>query len=399
MIQRRALLLATAALPAWARAQHPDRPPRLVVVLLRGAVDGLSVCVPHGDPGYAVDRPSIALAPPGRDGGVLDLGDPLFGLHPALAPLLPLWQAGQLGFVHSCGQPQASRSHFEAQDQLEAGGRDDSGWLARLLGLQAPGGAVRALYSAPTRPRLLSGPAAAAVAALQGGALRAPRPRLDEGLARLYADDPRYAAAWQAAQRGREQVSEALRAGAALEREMDAASQGAPPPGSLPDTARRLARAMRADPRLQLAALELGGWDTHARQGAAQGQLANRLAPLGQGLAQLARELGPVWDDTVVLVLSEFGRTAHENGNGGTDHGRGNAVWLLGGRVAGGRVHGRWTGLEPAARHEGRELAISTDVRAVLAGVAAGHLGLRDSALAALFPAYREAPLTGLLRA
>lgn len=397
MLQRRSLLLAAGALPSWALAQQ-SAPPRLVVVLLRGAVDGLSVCAPYGDPGYASDRPTIALPAPGRDAGLLDLGDTLFGLHPALAPLLPLWQAGQFGFVQSCGQPQASRSHFEAQDLLEAGGRADSGWLARLIGLQEGGDAVRALYSAATRPKLLSGPAAQAVAALAGGNARSTRPRLSEGLSKLYAEDPRYADAWAAAQRGREQLGQAMMAAADLEREMEAASQGAPAAGSFPDTARRLAQAMRADPRLQIAALELGGWDTHARQGAAQGQLANRLAPLGQGLALLARGLGPVWDDSVVLVLSEFGRTAHENGNGGTDHGYGNAVWLLGGRVAGGRVHGRWTGLEPAARHQGRELAISSDVRAVIAGVAAAHLGLRDAALQALFPDYRDAPFTALMR-
>jgi uncharacterized protein (DUF1501 family) len=397
MLQRRSLLLAAGALPGWALAQQ-SAPARLIVVLLRGAVDGLSVCAPYGDAGYVADRPTIALPAPGRDGGLLDLGDPLFGLHPALAPLLPLWQAGQLGFVQSCGQPQASRSHFEAQDMLEAGGRADSGWLARLIGLQEQGNAVRALYSAATRPKLLSGPAAQAVAALAGGNARSGRPQLNEALAKLYAEDPRYAETWAAAQRGREQVGQAMLAAAELEREMDAASNGAPPAGSFPDTARRLAQAMRADPRLQIAALELGGWDTHARQGAAQGQLANRLAPLGQGLALLARGLGPVWNDTVVLVLSEFGRTAHENGNGGTDHGYGNAVWLLGGRVAGGSVHGRWTGLEQAARHEGRELDISTDLRAVVAGVAAAHLGLRDGALQALLPDYRGAPFTGLMR-
>lgn len=400
MMKRRSLLLAAGSLPLAARAQAKT-PPRLVVVLLRGAVDGLSVCAPFGEAAYAADRPSIALAPPGAEGGLLDLGDSLFGLHPALAPLLPLWQAGQFGFVQSCGQPQAGRSHFEAQDQLEAGGRADSGWLARLIGLQDPGEAVRALYSATTRPRLLNGPAAQSVAALAGGNARASsRPRLADGLGKLYAEDPRYAQAWADAQRGREQVGQAMAAGdaMALEREMDAASNGAPPAGSFPDTARRLAQAMRADARLQLAALELGGWDTHARQGAAQGQLANRLAPLGQGLAQLARGLGSVWADTVVLVLSEFGRTVHENGNGGTDHGHGNALWLLGGRVAGGRVHGRWTGLDKAARHEGRELAISSDVRGVVAGVAGAHLGLGDTALQSLFPDYRGAPFGGLMR-
>ncbi|MBN8506627.1 MAG: DUF1501 domain-containing protein, partial [Burkholderiales bacterium] len=169
--------------------------------------------------------------------------------------------------------------------------------------------------------------------------------------------------------------------------------RGAPAPGSFPDTARRLAQTLRADPRLQFAVLELGGWDTHARQGAGQGQLANRLAPLGQGLALLAKELGPLWQDTVVTVLSEFGRTVRENGNAGTDHGHGNAAWLLGGRVRGGRVLGEWPTLDASARYQGRDLAITTDVRALLSGVAAQHLRLSDAGLSRLFPGYSGASL------
>jgi uncharacterized protein (DUF1501 family) len=166
------------------------------------------------------------------------------------------------------------------------------------------------------------------------------------------------------------------------------ADRGAPGANTFPATARRLAQVLRADSSLRFACVELGGWDTHARQGAAQGQLAGRLAPLGQGLATLARELGPLWADTVVTVISEFGRTVAENGTGGTDHGHGNALWLLGGAVRGGRVLGEWPGLERSARFEGRDLAVSTDYRSVLAGVAAQHLGLRDAALAQLFPGY-----------
>lgn len=400
MPNRRLLLASLASLPLAARALEAA-PPRFIVVLLRGAIDGLSVCAPYAETSYRDERPTIALAPPGSEGGLLDL-DARFGLHPALAMLQPLWQAGQFGFVQACGQTSNSRSHFEAQDALEAGtpGAKSTadGWLSRLIGAQAEGGAVRALYSAPTRPKLLSGPGATAVAALPvANGVRATRPALSEGLQRLYAQDPQYAKVWAEAQRGREQVGQALQAGTMapemLEREMDAASNGAPPPGSFPDTARRLAQAMRADARLQIAALELGGWDTHARQGASQGQLAARLAPLGQGLLQLQRGLGPLWQHTVVTVISEFGRTVRENGNGGTDHGHGNALWLLGGQVAGGRVHGSWPGLDASARHEGRDLAVTTDYRAVMAGVAAQHLRLRDAALAQVFPGFAGKPL------
>lgn len=409
MTTRRHLItsaLALGALP-WARAADHTRPRRLVVVLLRGAVDGLSVVVPHADPDYRRERPGIALAGPGQEGGVLPLDD-RFGLHPALADLQPWWAAGQLGFVHACGAPGGGRSHFEAQDELETGtpGQKTTadGWMGRLLALGDSQDAVRAVYAGATRPRILGGHHD--VAALPGNpAARSPRAARSElaaGLERLYADDPRYARAWAEGQRGREQMAQAMTApemaGAdGADRERMAADNGAPPAAGFPDDARRLARVMRGDPRVQFALLQAGGWDTHVRQGAATGQLASRLSPLGQGLALLARELGPLWADTVVLVASEFGRTVKENGNGGTDHGHGNVLWAMGGRVLGGRVHGAWPGLDRSARYQGRDLAITTDHRAVLAGVAAQHLGLRDSQLERLFPGYTGA-LMNVLR-
>ena len=406
-LPRRQLLALASTLPLalCAKPSHAQRPaPRWIVVLLRGAVDGLSVCAPYEERAYREERPNIALPAPGQEGGLLALegAGPRFGLHPALAPLLPLWRGGQFGLLHASGLPgQGRRSHFEAQDELEAGtpGRSSTadGWLARLLRQQGDGGtAVRALYSAAVRPKLLAGFDGSTVlpGATRGG-LREAAPAMAGALDRLYAQDPRYAETWRSGQMGRQQVAQALQAGADApsDRRMEGASgdapdRGAPAAGSLPDTARRLAQALRADTRLQFAVLELGGWDTHARQGAAQGQLANRLAPLGAGLAQLAQALGPLWDDCVVTVLSEFGRTVRENGNAGTDHGHGNAAWLLGGRVAGGRVLGDWPTLDAAARHQGRDLAITTDLRALLAGVAARHLGLRDAALDAIFPGY-----------
>lgn len=406
-LPRRQLLALASTLPLalCAKPSHAQRPaPRWIVVLLRGAVDGLSVCAPYEERAYREERPNIALPAPGQEGGLLALegAGPRFGLHPALAPLLPLWRGGQFGLLHASGLPgQGRRSHFEAQDELEAGtpGRSSTadGWLARLLRQQGDGGtAVRALYSAAVRPKLLAGfDGSTALPGATRGGLREAAPAMAGALDRLYAQDPRYAETWRSGQMGRQQVAQALQAGAdaSSDRRMEGASgdapdRGAPAAGSLPDTARRLAQALRADTRLQFAVLELGGWDTHARQGAAQGQLANRLAPLGAGLAQLAQALGPLWDDCVVTVLSEFGRTVRENGNAGTDHGHGNAAWLLGGRVAGGRVLGDWPTLDAAARHQGRDLAITTDLRALLAGVAARHLGLRDAALDAIFPGY-----------
>lgn len=407
MLNRRLLLASAAALPLAGRAATDRPPPRWIVVLLRGAVDGLSVCAPYEERAYRDERPGIAIAPPGAEDGLLALDGPgpRFGLHPALAPLLPLWRSGQFGLLHASGLVGAGRrSHFEAQDELEAGGRSalGEGWMTRLLqagGADRPPATVRALYSGPVRPKLLAGSEGAA--ALDGGTRAAGAPLMGGALDRLYAQDPRQAEVWRAANQGRSQVAQAMQDGASMAPSAmdggvrgDAPDRGAPAAGSAPDTARRLAQTLRADPRLQFAVMELGGWDTHARQGAGKGQLANRLAPLGQGLAVLARELGPLWNDTVVTVLSEFGRTVRENGNGGTDHGHGNAAWLLGGRVRGGRVLGEWPTLDASARYQGRDLAITTDVRALLSGVAARHLGLPDAALARLFPDYSGGSLT-----
>jgi uncharacterized protein (DUF1501 family) len=169
--------------------------------------------------------------------------------------------------------------------------------------------------------------------------------------------------------------------------QMQAADRGAPLPNGFPDDAARLATLMRNDPKIQMAFVALGGWDTHVAQGAGTGQLANRLAPLGQGLAVLAERLGNLFDDTVVVVMSEFGRTARENGTGGTDHGHGNVMWVMGGKVSGGRVYGDWQGLEEAALNEGRDLPVTTDFRSVLAQIAEQHLLLSDKQLSQVFPA------------
>ncbi len=372
-------------------------PPRLVVIFLRGAVDGLSVVVPHADDAYYAARPSIALARPGDDGGVLDL-DGRFGLHPALAPLMPLWRAGQLGFVQACGSPDATRSHFDAQDYMESGtpGRKSTadGWLNRLLGALPPdpaGGAsaTRAVSMGPVLPRIYAGRNSVAnvpLGAAAGKPTLLDRPQVAEAFGRLYGGDDALSRAFQASRQSHQEVMRSMN-GDSLEREMQAASNGAPLPNGFPDNAARLATLMRNDPRVQLAFMDLGGWDTHANQGAASGQLANRLGPLGQGLSALATRLGPVWNDTVVVVMSEFGRTVRQNGNGGTDHGHGNVMWLLGGRVAGGRVHGRWPGLDDGALHEGRDLAVTTDFRQVLAEIGERHLRLQDARMAELFPA------------
>ena len=378
-----------AAVPAGAT---PSRK-KLIVVFLRGAVDGLSVVAPYAEPDYARFRPTIALPAPGQaDGALLDL-DGHFGLHPALASLMPLWSGGRLAFVHASGSPDPTRSHFDAQDYMESGTpgqkRTADGWMNRLLG-ELPGrpSPTRGLSVGAVLPRIYAGPVPVASMAEGQGATRPTildQPRIAAAFAKLYDGDDATSRAYRESLQARREVLASLDPGA-MEKEQIAANNGAPLPTGFPDDAARLARLMRNDPNVQLAFVALGGWDTHAGQGTARGQLANRLRPLGDGLAVLADRLGPAFDDTVILVMSEFGRTARENGNRGTDHGHGNALWVLGGPVAGGLVHGRWPGVDERSLHEDRDLAITTDFRSVVAEVAERHLALPDAQLNQLFP-------------
>ena len=400
--------LNLAASP-WAMAQPSASRRKLVVILLRGAVDGLSVVVPWGEPAYAAARPSLALGAPGAEGGVLRL-DSLFGLHPALARLMPFWSEGSMGFVHASGSPDPTRSHFDAQDFLESGtpGRKSTpdGWMNRLVA-QLPGaaGPTRALNMGTTPPRILAGPAAVATLGLGPRALDSKaidQPALQAGLAKLYAADPSLAHTFQSTTEGRSLMQRSMAAASEPARETPArgmaasrppsaesADRGAASARSFAADARRLGQLIRRDPNTQLAFTAVGGWDTHVNQGAAQGQLANKLASLAEGLEALAQGLGESWRDSVVVVLSEFGRTVRENGTGGTDHGRGNVMWLLGGAVAGGRVFGEWPGLDAAALAEGRDLAVTSDYRQVLQPILQRHLGVSEAGLAQVFPGWQ----------
>ena len=260
------------------------------------------------------------------------------------------------------------------------------GWMNRLVSL-LPGASTpsRALSIGPLMPRILSGSAAAMNLPNGAAATRADvldRPAVGSAFDQMYAGHERFGRAYLDGRSAHRDVMQASMSSA----EMQAADNGAPLPNGFPDDAARLAAMMRTNPKIQLAFVALGGWDTHARQGAATGQLAGRLAPLGLGLATLAERLGPLFSDTTIVVMSEFGRTARENGSGGTDHGHGNAMWVLGGAVAGGRVLGDWNGVGDAALNEGRDLPVTTDFRSVLASIAERHLRLGDNQLVQLFP-------------
>ena len=387
---------------AWA-ASLPEGGPtknKMIVVMMRGAVDGLSVVAPYADANYYRLRPAIAVPRPGQENGALDL-DGYFGLNPALSSLQPLWQGGKLAFVHASGSPDPTRSHFDAQDYLESGtpGRKatEDGWMNRLLGgLPGPVTPTRAVAVGPLMPRILSGHVEASNIASGAAGSRATaldRPQVGDAFDKLYSGNDKYSKAYQQSQQTHQEVM------ISLDQEMQAANGGAPLPNGFPDDTSRLATLMRKDPNIQLAFLAVGGWDTHANQGTVKGQLANRLNPLGVGLANLAQQLGPMFDDTTIVVMSEFGRTAKQNGNNGTDHGHGNVMWVLGGKVNGGKVYADWQGMEESRLHEGRDLPVTTDFRQVLAQIAERHLRLPDAKLEHVFPDFPGNLRTDLMRA
>lgn len=372
---------------ARTNAQIPN-PKRLIVIFLRGAVDGLSVVVPYQDLAYYEARPKIAIPRPNQAGGVLDL-DGQFGLHPALSDLMPLWKQKHLAFVHACGSPDATRSHFDAQDYMESGTpgvkSTQDGWMNRLLAALAGRNPVQAVNVGSTTPRILSGKIP--VATLSPGRaanqlLPLDRPQVAQAFDRLYNRNDPLSSAYKEAKEARKALMSDLDAEAKI------ANNGAPLPTGFVRDAQQLARIMVRDPRVELAFMALGGWDTHVNQGSAQGQLARNLRQLGKGLVALQQGLGPVFGNTTILVLSEFGRTVKENGNGGTDHGHGNVMWVLGGATRGGQVYGNWHGLSSAQLHEGRDLPVTTDFRDVVTSVLERHMGLTDTNLHKVFPDY-----------
>jgi uncharacterized protein (DUF1501 family) len=388
---------------AWAaRALSGDSSKkRIVVIFLRGAVDGLNVVVPHGEPNYYDARPTIAIGQRGGAGGVLDL-DGFFGLHPALAPMMPYWKDGTLAFVHACGSPDSTRSHFDAQDYMESGTpgvkSTNDGWLNRTLAVM-PGNhsATEALSLGATVPRILAGKMAVANMQLGRAAAR-PMPL----------DSPAVEASFDRMYNGNDALSKTYREGSAarahlmleLQQDMTEANGGAPEPQGFRDDADRLAKLIQRDPSIRIGFLALGGWDTHVNQGAASGQLAGHLKPLGEGLAHFADTLGAAYGDTVVIVISEFGRTMHQNGNGGTDHGHGNVMWVMGGPVRGKRVYGRWPGLSNGELYEERDLAVTTDFRDPITTILESHMRLQDTQLAKVFPGHSasSANVSGLVR-
>lgn len=382
-------LMLSVGTRGWAArlADSPGNGKRLVVVFLRGAVDGLNVVVPWADDRYYEARPTIAIPKPGQAGGVTDL-DGYFGLHPALAGMLPLWQNKTLAFIHGSGSPDPSRSHFEAQAFMETGtpgvATTPYGWMNRLLGtLPGPRSPTEALSLGPTVPRILTGPNTVSNLPLGRNADRPialDKPKVADAFAALYQGNTPLDKAFQEGQQARGELM------SDLAKDMSDSYNGAPSVDGFIQDSTRLAQLMDRDPGIRLAFLAVGGWDTHVGEGASTGQLSRHLASLGNGLAAMAQGLGQTYNDTAILVMSEFGRTFRENGNAGTDHGHGNVMWLMGGKVKGGKVYGEWPGLADEQLYQDRDLAVTTDFRQVISTLLSRHLGLSDATLNQVFP-------------
>lgn len=405
---------ACAAPSAWPQtwSQADRHSGRVVLVFLRGAYDGLSMLVPHGDPNYALIRPNIGIPKP--DGSVLTALklDDLFGLHPACAHLLPLWQQGVLAAIACAGSPDASRSHFDAQYQWETGrpgsSAPASGWmnvLSAMLGSTDTGtGTVNAIGVGEANPHLLSGPQKVqllgkGLAATRPGALANAKTR--EAMLQLYEADANLARAMLEGSSSRIQTADMLKAKPSVsvaQGEQQAANNGAGAPQGMALDAKNLGTLMGQNRALRLGFLSAGGWDTHINQGGVTGQLANNLQTLSSTLLQLHEAFNQPHD--VVIVASEFGRTCAENGTRGTDHGHGNVMWLMGPGVQGGKCHGRWDGLAKSQLNEGRDLPVHHDFRAVLAQTFGHALGISRAQSQSIFPGLRwDASLDGVFRA
>jgi uncharacterized protein (DUF1501 family) len=373
-----------------ARSANPrDDQKRLVVIFLRGAVDGLNIVVPYAENAYYQARPKIAIPQPGHQGGVLDL-DGRFGLHPALAPLIPLWEQGTLAFVHAAGSPDPTRSHFDAQYYMESGTpgvkNTTDGWMNRLLSILAGRTPIQAVTVGETTPRILSGKIPIANLASGRNAdkpLPLDRPQVAEAFDKLYSGKDVLSTTYYEGRMARQALK------SDLDEETKMANNGAPLPYGFSRDAQRLAKLMVKDPRIQLGFMDLGGWDTHVNQGGSTGQLARNLQQLGNGLVSLVQGLGSVYQNTAVVVMSEFGRTVNENGNGGTDHGHGNVMWILGSKVHGGKIYGEWPGLSANQLYQNRDLAITTDFRDVIATLLERHINLDAAKLNRIFPDYQ----------
>jgi uncharacterized protein (DUF1501 family) len=400
-------MLGMASLPLFLQravaATAASTKKKMVVLFQRGAMDGLNVVVPFGERNYYQMRPTIAIPEPRRGGidAAIDL-DGFFGLHPSLQPLEPLFQKGQRAIVHAVGSPDPSRSHFDAHDFMESGtpGRKatNDGWLNRALESMPEEHAApfRAVAFGPYLPRTLQGTApAVAISDLKQFKMYGPQQTVEGGFEAMYAQTVDRALRGV----GRE-TFEAIEQLRKINPDAYEPENGAQyPKGRFGQSLMEIAELFKAGVGLEVAFLDSGGWDHHVNEGGVQGQLANLLRDLGQGIAAFHQDMGDRMGDVVFVSMSEFGRTAHENGNHGTDHGHANCMFVMGGAIKGGKVYTRWPGMSEGQLYQGRDLAVTTDYRSVLGEILSKHMGSPD--LQGIFPGYTNDPhqFLGLVKA
>jgi uncharacterized protein (DUF1501 family) len=404
-------LVGLSTMPAFLQRVVASTPgagkKQLIVLFQRGAADGLNIVVPFAEPNYYRMRPSIAIPQPKRGGGdaAIDL-DGFFGLHPSLAPLEPLFHKNQLAIVHAAGSPDPTRSHFDAQDYMESGTpgikSTEDGWLDRAAGTipEEKPSPFRAVAMGPNLPRMLQGKTGAiAVPDLRQFKVQSQSPAManvvEGGFEAMYAQTVDHALHGTGME-----TFEAIDLLRKIDPSKFPPENGADyPKNPIGQRLQQIGVMIKADIGVEVMFLDCGGWDNHVNEGGTQGQLANLLRDLGQSLAAFHQDMGDRMGDIVVVTMSEFGRTAKENGNRGTDHGHANCMLVMGGRVKGGRVYGKWPGLNEHQLNEGRDLALTTDFRSVVGEILVRHLDVKD--LGPVFPGFDNNPrkFTGLIRA
>ena len=375
---------------AQGTAPSIDRP-ILIAIFQRGAADGISVVPPFGDRNYARARPQIAVQAPSREGAetAIDL-DGFFGLHPSLSPLKSIYDEGHFAVVHDVGSPDNTRSHFDAQDYMEAGAPGNKsladGWLNRYLQgtPKTDSTAFRAIALDSKMPRTLMGSAPAlALSKIQDFDVRGGNPRQGAS-SDLYSA---FEAMW------RNSTFDAIKMLKSANPQRFQPENGARyPNGQFGQSLLQVSQLIKAEVGLEVGFLDIGGWDTHANQ---QGQLNQRLREYGEGLSAFYRDLGDRMRNVVVLTMTEFGRTIKQNGSGGTDHGHASALFVMGGPVKGGKVYGKWPGLAPEQLFEGRDLALTTDFRDVFSEVLKKHMRAADTAR--VFPGWQPGQTLGII--
>ena len=371
----------------------------LVVVMLRGAMDGLSAVVPHGDDLYYGYRPNIAIPRVAATHPAYLTS--YFALHPALVPLKRHYVNGKLAIIHASGSRAGSRSHFQAQDIIETALVSpralSPGWLNSLTQLLPDNGSVsRAVNFGDRMPRILRGEKVAIsvpIGKINTSQIMTQPQTVQDAVAALYRNDPNLTNLFNLGLKGTSEISDDI------SKEMIESANGAPPAEAFVTLAGQAGNLIAQNRNIQNLFMDIGGWDTHVRQGGVDGILGNMLQHLAQGLDNMVTALGAEFNRTTIIVLSEFGRTARENGGMGTDHGFGNVAFVLGGRVNGGKIYGSWPGLSAAALNENRDLAITTDFRSIVGRVIRGSFGLTETEIANVLPDYAYDPaLAGLMQ-